>query len=60
MNDQAASHALRTILDPKRWAVQHVTLIPLMLARWEGLQREHSATTQERVLAASSSIGLIP
>ena len=24
MNDQAAGHAVRTILDPRKWAVQHV------------------------------------
>ena len=55
MNDQAAGHAVRTILDPRKWAVQHVTQIPSMLARWEGLQREHFSRTQERVLTPSAA-----
>ena len=55
INDQAASHAVKTILNPKHWAVSHVSQIPLMLARWEGLQREHTARTQERVLTPSSA-----
>ena len=38
MNDQSAAQAVCAILNPKVWAVQGVTQIPLMLARWEGLQ----------------------
>ena len=59
MNDQAAGHAVRTNLDPRKWAVQHVTQIPSMLARWEGLQREHFARTQERVLTPSAARALL-
>ena len=59
MNDQAAGHAVRTILDPRKWAVQHVTQIPSMLARWEGLQREHFSRTQERVLTPSAARALL-
>ena len=59
MNDQAAGHAVKTILDSRKWAVRHVSQIPLMLARWEGLQREHFARTEERVLKSSAAQALL-
>ena len=59
MNDQSAAQAVRAILNPKVWAVQSVTQIPLMLARWEGLQREHIANTQEKVLTSSAARALL-
>lgn len=50
---------MRAIQNPKVWAFQSVSQIPLMLARWAGLQREHTARTQEQVLTASSARALL-
>ena len=59
LNDQAAGQAVRAILDPKKWAVTSITQIPAMLARWEGIQREHQQRTGEKVLTASAGRALL-
>ena len=59
VNDQAAGQAVRAILDPKKRAVTSITQIPAMLARWEGLQREHQQKTGEKVLTASAARALL-
>ena len=59
LNDQAASNAVTQILDPKKWAVTHITQIPLAITKWEGLQEEHFKRTRETVLTASAARGLL-
>ena len=63
-NDQAADNVAQRIMSVAAWKCKTVQDIPINLARWEGLQREHHTRTGEEVLTIASKrqilLGMIP
>ena len=53
-NDAAADAVAQRIMSVAAWRCKTIQDIPVMLARWEGLQREHETRTGETVLTLAS------
>ena len=58
-NDAAAARTASHIMNVQNWKCKHISEVPVMLARWEGLQREHKARSGEDALTMAGSRNML-
>ena len=58
-NDASATRMLNYIMKVENWKCKNIGDVPVTLARWEGLQREHKVRTGEAALSSSMARNLL-
>ena len=58
-NDAAAARTVSHIMNVQNWKCKHISEVPVMLARWEGLQREHKTRSGEDALTMAGSRNML-
>lgn len=53
-NDAQANNVVQKLMDFREWKVKSITHVPVMIAKWEGLARDHYSRTGEEVLSEAS------